>query len=286
VLTEKSKLDFGVLSLRPRMLISLVDMILFLGGEPIEILWKLEFAALGAATKASTKGAQSLATSDEIKVILEIVERVEGFCDRLKFQDAKGRIDLFKLFLQKEINCYYTVVERELEGIKFAINTEIENRKILLLSKEEAELFNQEKLFGDAVHKAFINPELRCEINEAGTCLASGLNTAAIFHLMRVAEFGLRKLAKPFAIKLPHKIEFATWGKVLDAIQHELDKKGVRRSAAKEKKLQRYSALLLEIKAFQHLWRNPVSHLRGRYDEQQANSAFNHVRRFMENLID
>ena len=173
---------------------------------------------------------------------------------------------------------------RELDGIKFSIQTELENRMTLLLSQNEAELFDKDKLFGKSVYDAF--PEARNEIKDAGNCLAADLNTAAIFHLMRIAEFGLRKLAKPFQIKLPHQIEYATWGKVLDAIQIELDKKGVRRSAAKEKKLQRNSQLLLEIKAFQHLWRNPVSHLRGRYDALQAQSAFNHVRSFMQKLAE
>ena len=280
--TKKSKPDFGFLPLRPRRLISLWEMIQFFANEPENAIWKLNITALWAAEQIGGKGAQATATSEEIKKLLQGLEQVEQFCNKLKLNDAKNRIVLFKVFLQAEMECFYTVFCRELDGIKYAIQTELENRAALLLSKDEADLFERGNLFGEAVYNAF--PEARDEIKNAGTCLAAGLNTATVFHLMRVAEFGLRKLAKPFNIKLPHQIEHATWGKVLEAIQIELDKKGVRRSSAKDKKLQRNSQLLLEIKAFQHLWRNPVSHLRGRYDELQAESAFNHVRAFMQKL--
>jgi hypothetical protein len=286
MLTKKSKPDFGFLPLRPRTLISLWDMIEFFADEPENAIWKLNNAAIWAAEQTGEKGAQSIATSQEIKKLLQCLEQVEKFCDKLKLAHAKNRIDLFKTFLENEIECFHTVFCRELDGIKYAIQTELQNRVALLLSKDDADLFDKEKLFGDAVYDAFPQSELRDEIKDAGNCLATGLNTAAVFHLMRIAEFGLRKLAKHFKIKLPHQIEFATWGTVLEKIQIELDKKGVRRSPSKEKKLQRYGQLLLEIKAFQHLWRNPVSHLRGRYDSLQAESAFNHVRAFMQKLVD
>ena len=54
--------------------------------------------------------------------------------------------------------------------------------------------YKAERPFGDAVFDAF--PSARFDIPEAGTCLAVGCNVAAAFHLMRVAEVGMRELGK------------------------------------------------------------------------------------------
>jgi len=143
----------------------------------------------------------------------------------------------------------------------------------------------QDALFEEAINQAF--PPVQPEIKDAGNCLAAGLPTAAVYHLMRVAEIGLRKLAKQLNVKLGYAIEFATWGNVIGAIDRKLEiLRKQRKTKSREAKLQHYSALLLDIKAFQYLWRNPGAHAGPRYDEHQAQSAFNHVRAFMQQLVE
>jgi hypothetical protein len=53
---------------------------------------------------------------------------------------------------------------------------------------------DQDALLGDAVTAKF--PDAVVEIRNAGNCLAVGCSTAAVFHLMRVVEFGLRALSR------------------------------------------------------------------------------------------
>jgi hypothetical protein len=50
--------------------------------------------------------------------------------------------------------------------------------------------------------------------------------------------------------------------------------------------LQYYSALVLEIRAIQYLWRNPVSHTRDNYDILQARSALDHIRAFTKSIAE
>jgi hypothetical protein len=64
----------------------------------------------------------------------------------------------------------------------------------------------QEQLFGSEVYEAFA--KARNEIRDSGNCIAVGLDTAAVFHLMRVAEFGLRALAKKLRVQLTHSGRF------------------------------------------------------------------------------
>lgn len=213
-----------------------------------------------------------------------VLSQPEKLCHDFGLKMTAARIAQFKGRLGSAFDTPYMIIASEIGSIVETMSKEAGEKKFAFIPESNASFFEKEKLFEETVHNTF--SEAREEIKDAGNCLAADLNTAAVFHLMRVAEVGLRKLAKPFGIKLPHRIEFATWGGVLKAIQTELDKPGVRRSKSKEKKLQRYSHLLLDIKAFQHLWRNPVSHLRGRYDALQARSAFNHVRSFMQKLAE
>jgi hypothetical protein len=80
-----------------------------------------------------------------------------------------------------------------------AIEKELAQRKLVFIPPNLVEYLEQEKLFGDAVYENF--PSARGDIRDAGNCLAAGLNTAAVFHLMRVVELGLRALAKKLHVK-------------------------------------------------------------------------------------
>jgi len=164
-----------------------------------------------------------------------------------------------------------------------AIDNELSGRKLVFVPPDVTQYLEQAALFGPLVFEKF--ESARAEIRDAGNCLATDLPNAAVFHLMRVAELGLRAIAKRLKVRLPVQIEFATWGRVIEACGKQLDVlKG--KTAAKDKKAQFYSALILDIRAFSHLWRNPVMHARSRYDKHQAQSAFNHVRSFMQHIAE
>jgi hypothetical protein len=163
---------------------------------------------------------------------------------------------------------------------------ELENKKFVYVPSSGAEYFEQPHLFGETVTKAF--PSAVTDIKDAGNSLALGLNTAAVFHLTRVAEHGLRVLAQsPYLkITLTFPIEYATWGNVIEAIDVKLGSlKKTPKTTAREEELRFYSGLLASARAIQILWRDPVSHIRARFDKpKEAENAFLDVRRFMETL--
>jgi uridine phosphorylase len=71
-----------------------------------------------------------------------------------------------------------------LRELRQAIENELASRKFVMIENDKLDFFEQENLFGKQVAKAF--PLARNEIRSAGNCLAMDLNTAAVFHLMRV----------------------------------------------------------------------------------------------------
>ena len=69
----------------------------------------------------------------------------------------------------------------------------------MVVSPELISYLDKDRLFGDEVWHGF--PSARADIREAGNCLATGCNTAAVFHLMRAVEWGLRALATDLGVR-------------------------------------------------------------------------------------
>ncbi len=91
---------------------------------------------------------------------------------------------------------------------------EMEQIKLVVIKPDKAHFFEKESLFGLEVGMAF--PRAKAEIKDAGNCLAADLNTSAVFHLMRVAEHGLRALAKHLEISIPEsELDYQTWNQII-----------------------------------------------------------------------
>jgi hypothetical protein len=118
----------------------------------------------------------------------------------------------------------------------------------------------------------------KVEIEEGIDCYALGHNTACIFHMMRVAEIGLRAIAKERGIQKVSKnkpIEYGTWGDVIKAVEDEMANIRGRVSAGpkKEAALEFYSTAAADLRQLLSNFRDKTMHLRGSYDPGQTVSA-------------
>jgi hypothetical protein len=144
------------------------------------------------------------------------------------------------------------------------------------------------KPFGEEVYLAFA--DARGDIRDAGKALAVDLNTAAVFHAMRVAEHGLKWLAKRLRVKLtanrkPTPITEATWNTLIVGVGNKL--RTLRTKPASEKRreqLQQCARANDHCDYMRELWRNPVSHGHKAYNALEAENAMNRVREFMQFL--
>ncbi|MGB8276788.1 MAG: hypothetical protein WCF20_02470 [Methylovirgula sp.] len=125
------------------------------------------------------------------------------------------------------------------------------------------------------------------EAFNATDCYALGQNTASVFHSMRVAEHGLRALAKERRLTLPKNkpLEWATWQDIIKALDDEIAVIGRKKAGApKDLALEFYSGARADLNGFKDEYRNLVMHARATYDEHQAVSALTKVHAFMERL--
>jgi hypothetical protein len=131
-------------------------------------------------------------------------------------------------------------------------------------------------------------PATQVEIFSAIDCYALGHNTASVFHSMRIAEHGLRALARERRIRLPKDkpVEWGTWQDILKEIGKEVIAIGQTKpaGATKDAALSFYSGALADLTGFKDEYRNLVMHVRADHDEYQALRALTDVHGFMERL--
>jgi hypothetical protein len=150
------------------------------------------------------------------------------------------------------------------------------------VEKDRLQYYNKQYLFGETVAQAF--PSSAYDIAEAGNCLAVECNTAAVFHLMRVAEYGLRALAFDRRIKIPkgRPIELAAWDDILKELEKAEDEiKNYRRTLAREAQFEFHHGAMMQFKRFKNVFRNRIMHTRESFDRHQALSVLEQVREFM-----
>jgi hypothetical protein len=99
-----------------------------------------------------------------------------------------------------------------IEILRYSIFNGMDSTMFVSFDVSDSALFRNEQPFGNAVWNVF--PSAIDDSIEAGKCIALERYTAAVFHLMRVLEAGLKALAK--ALGAPYS---ENWGQCLGDIE-------------------------------------------------------------------
>jgi hypothetical protein len=241
----------------------------------------------GKIAKAIEKEGQSGCPSDADKVMLEeVLQTISKECRLLKLQESENRSDEIIHLLRGysatmfQVAVNFQTLKTHLDGLDNSIFEDIQPFKCICLERGEDQYFERGEpdeqgkqdergpLFGTAVNKAF--PKAAPEIKEAGNCLALGLNTAAVFHLMRVSEYGLRVLAERLgAIPTKWPIEFSQWKDVIVGIESKLKSKveavdQMTKGYDKDQDLDFYNGLMADVRHLK-ISRDRIMHAREYY---------------------
>ena len=272
-----------------RKVLSLWDMTVILAGGILDDLLRLQGEIDRHVLEAS--GATGF-TEDQKKRLVAALKLLEAHCREQQLEKTVTRIAELVRDLQFVAEPIYTEFDREAlepkadsvfrgcDAVRLLLHEELGARKLIFIPPDEQK-FLEPHLFGEVVSVAFDSAQP--DIKDAGGCLAANLPNAAIFHLMRVAELGLRAFAKRLKVALPRHIEYASWGEVINAIQGKLGKINTK-TVRGDRQAKFYGGLVLDIRVFSYLWRNPIMHARRWYDDHGAKKAFDSVRDFMQKL--
>ncbi len=150
------------------------------------------------------------------------------------------------------------------------------------IPKHRRPLYSDKALFGSGVDSSF--PDCTRDIGEAGKCIAMDRWTAAVFHLMRVLELGLRKLAGDLNVQIPpDELSRKPMGLILNECRTTLNK-GMQSSQFGKNERDFYEEALAFLESAKNAWRNYVDHGRYNYSEEEAIEVFNAVRSFMRQI--
>ncbi len=186
---------------------------------------------------------------------------------------------------RSEISLAWPQLNRRSIALRNAVEIELKGHYYFVYSKEKGAILKRWKIEWHQCITSF--PEIEAEIFEAIDCFALEKNTASVFHSMRVAEIGLRAIAKERNLVFPKgkMVEWANWQEIITALDAEIKAIGLKKACmAKDQALAFYSGARADINGFKDEYRNLVMHVRSTYDEFQANRAMFTVRNFMNRI--
>ncbi|HEX7183488.1 MAG TPA: hypothetical protein VF756_16765 [Thermoanaerobaculia bacterium] len=122
------------------------------------------------------------------------------------------------------------------------------------------------------------------DIEEAGKCLSFNRNTAAVFHLMRVMETGLRALGRSLNDPNLDPKRNPSWEMILRKCDQELQKTYKDRAPEWTADEAFFSTATANLRAVKDAWRNPTMHVEKIYDEDLARGVWDATRAFMRHL--
>jgi hypothetical protein len=234
--------------------------------------------------------------SVEIDLLIEIISTLR----ELQKQCEETNLDC-SIQLLNQINSLilmvptYSALKTALFSIELAIPESLRSRKFIWIDRNFTNYIDNEKLLGDETFNEF--PEARSDIRDAGNCLAVDCYTAAVFHLMRIVEWGLRAFCLNLGFKkvaynkksgktkfIP--IEYAEWERILNQLPEAIEKKisKIPRGTKRQNLQEYYYGTYQDIKAIKEAWRNHVMHARREYNREEAMGIFNHIENLMERI--
>ena len=171
-------------------------------------------------------------------------------------------------------------------------------RKFLRVSDDRSKYLDQKDLFGPKVTKRF--KDAAWDICESGNCLAAECNTAAVFHLMRTFEWGLREFCAELGIRRfldwskkekrfkRTPASYATWEKFIGQLPDRIEKRLARlgKGPMKQKRQQYYYSVYDDIKSVKDAWRNHVMHTRQTFTREEAEAVYVRVKNIMIRMAD
>lgn len=185
----------------------------------------------------------------------------------------------------------------ELRVLAECVEADLEDKCFVFVLPEKALLLRNAKEEWGAIIQSI--PDAKEDAREALSCYALERNTAAVFHLMRVAEWGLRAFCHHLGFKRVRSrikksgrleftpIEYSTWESILGQLRTKVTEKlsKLKRGSTKQQRQEFYNPILSEIEGFKDAWRNHVMHTRKNFNQEDARAIIVHVHRFMTLLV-
>ncbi len=230
----------------------------------------------------------------------EFIQTVRGFfvdgklnpdkSDLYRFQIGNMLVECRKLNLGTSTDLLQSRLDKlpqtlgEFEMLADAMQSELSRELFCYVPSHLARYYDSAEILTERARGCF--PKASAELVEAGTALAAGLSTAAVFHAMRAAEIGTRTLANDLEVAFPDKaLEFAELQQILGQIDLKIwALSQLPRTEGRARDQEFYSAAASQFRYFKDGWRVRAAHAREGFTELEAKRAIDHACDFFDTL--
>jgi hypothetical protein len=223
----------------------------------------------------------------DIDEIVECINHIEELCQESGWQNGRLKASLVLSHIEhNRVSCDWSSLSADLRNVWDMVIADMWGARLVKVLPLYSDYVNNDDLIaGDfKTHFSSALPDVK----EAGNCIAVDLGTAAVFHLMRGVEWGLRALCVDLGVlEIPRKkatvpIEFSEWDGILSQLNPKATAKidAMPPSQAKQEWQEFYYPLLLDVRHFKDAFRNHVMHTRRVYSQKEADVVLDYVRQF------
>ncbi|HZM05087.1 MAG TPA: hypothetical protein VFC44_18975 [Candidatus Saccharimonadales bacterium] len=250
--------------------------------------WKELHRFIDLTSEAPHPG-QSVMSSMEIIELRNLTARLRKLCEQVHPDVAFHKMLDLELAVGDARLHHYDEFGRLLVNVEDAIRQDFHRRAYVQIREKNRGLYEIPiNVFGADLYQKF--ETARMDIKEAGNCLALELNTAAVFHLMRIIEYGLRAIASALRVKTEKPIESCDWGQLIRATRNHIQTRrkefgnGSKPKKGEKDALNAYETLIDHANVFRFYWRNNTMHSRSVYSNKEAEGVYDQVKEFMDRL--
>jgi hypothetical protein len=187
--------------------------------------------------------------------------------------------EIDRLLVKLEQGILPLLLYNDMEHLQLRILDDLQGHYYYPVARELAFVYHNDKPFGDAVFDAF--PSARLDIQNAGKCGVLGQSTAAVFHLMRAMEVGLKVMGR--AAGIPYA---PSWESYLNQFNAKFKVDHKSKPASWKRKEPLFRELCGDLLAIKYAWRNPTMHVVREYSFDEAVQVYKLVQAFMARLAD
>jgi hypothetical protein len=173
---------------------------------------------------------------------------------------------------------------RGLLRIREQLEYELANRQFVYIPAENTEFFKEAYPLSEDVKRK--SSPARTELSNAYACLAVDLHTAAVFHLIRATEWGMRAIAEHVGASFPDKpLEWAEWNNLIDQIRSKGNAvvESLGKGPDKDSAMEFYSSVVSSLEHLKQI-RNPLMHTRRSFKRAAALAVLEEVRSFLSTV--
>lgn len=248
-------------------------------------------AARFVSISAAMTTIEKLPVRENMPIVLDghipdrAIDRLKEDCahlDELGLHASAASLDRLITLLEQPGSQPSAPILRECGDLTRRLQDELDRRLYFSVDSDHQRYFTNPEPFGPAVSERFSSAIV--DIEESGRCIALNRSTAAVFHLMRVMELGLRVVGASLNDPSIDPVRNPTWSVMLRRFDSELRKSLPDRSSEWRADEAFFAGVASRLYSVKDAWRNPTMHVQLTYTEEQAMEIYNNVSGFMRHI--